>query len=101
MVRVGLGCVNLGSSTGTSERAGVRLVHAALDAGITLFDTADAYGAGASERVLGRALRGRREGVEIATKGGYCFEQRSMLEQRVRRLAAPAIAGLRRVEVSR
>ena len=38
---------------------------AALDAGITLFDTADAYGSGASERVLGRALAGRRDEVEI------------------------------------
>ena len=48
----------------------VRTIHAALDAGVTLFDTASNYGAGHSERVLGRALAGRRDRVVIATKFG-------------------------------
>ena len=46
------------------------VVEAALDAGVTLFDTAESYGDGASERSLGRALAGRREEVVIATKFG-------------------------------
>ncbi|MER7444126.1 aldo/keto reductase [Micromonospora avicenniae] len=48
----------------------VATIHAALDAGVTLFDTASNYGAGHSERVLGRALAGRRDRVVIATKFG-------------------------------
>ncbi len=96
MVRIGFGCVTLGSASGPSPRAGTRLVRAALDAGITLFDTADAYGSGASERVLGRALAGRRDEVEIATKGGYVFHERAPIEQWSRRLAAPAVRRLRR-----
>ncbi|MFI6265108.1 aldo/keto reductase [Micromonospora sp. NPDC051006] len=48
----------------------IRTIHAALDAGVTLFDTASNYGAGHSERVLGRALAGRRDRVVIATKFG-------------------------------
>lgn len=51
------------------EKAAVACVHAALDAGITTFDTADVYAATRAEEVLGRALHGqRREGLEIATK---------------------------------
>jgi aryl-alcohol dehydrogenase-like predicted oxidoreductase len=86
---IGFGCVNLGSARGgRSERADVALVHEALDLGVRVFDTADAYGAGASERVLGRALRSRRDGIVIATKGGYLFRERSGVEQRARRVAA-------------
>jgi len=56
---------------GPDEAESVRLVHAALDAGVNFFDTAPGYGEGASERLLGRALRGRRDGVTIATKFGH------------------------------
>lgn len=53
------------------ENDAVRAVHAALDAGINLFDTAQAYGFGTAERLLGKALHGRRrEELVIATKGG-------------------------------
>ncbi len=53
----------------------VRAIEAALEWGITLFDTAAVYGTGHSERVLGQALRGRREGVSIATKFGVSFDE--------------------------
>lgn len=56
--------------------------------GCTVFDTSDAYGAGSSERLLGRAVRGRRDEVTIATKGGYVVRERSVFEQRLRRGAA-------------
>jgi aryl-alcohol dehydrogenase-like predicted oxidoreductase len=65
---VGLGCNNFGWRL--DEERSVAVVHAALDAGVTLFDTAESYGDGASERSLGRALAGRREEVVIATKFG-------------------------------
>lgn len=85
-VKVGLGCVNLGSASATSSLADqVRVVRTAIDAGVAVFDTADAYGSGASERLLGRAIRGRRNEVTIATKGGYAFRPRSAAEQRARR----------------
>ena len=71
---VGLGCNNLGrkgTASRTQEGADA-VVHAALDAGVTLFDVADAYGAepGLSETVLGRALGSRRDEVVVATKFG-------------------------------
>lgn len=90
-MRIGCGCVNLGSaSAGESRNDHVRLVRSAVEAGIDLFDTADVYGSGASERVLGRALVGRRSEVLISTKGGYRFRPRSRWEQQARRLTARA-----------
>ncbi|MEQ7004818.1 aldo/keto reductase [Actinopolymorpha sp. B17G11] len=53
----------------------VAAIHAALDAGVTFFDTANIYGAGHSERVVGRALAGRRDEVVIATKFGNLFDE--------------------------
>ena len=57
----------------------------ALELGITLFDTADVYGAGHSEQVLGRALAGHRDEAVIATKFGYTFDagQRTITGQDV------------------
>ena len=53
----------------------VRAIRRALDLGVTLFDTADVYGCGHSERVLGRALAGRRDEAVIATKFGHVFDE--------------------------
>jgi aryl-alcohol dehydrogenase-like predicted oxidoreductase len=65
---VGLGCNNFGSRL---DAEGTRLVvHAALDVGVTLFDTADIYGKGLSEEFLGQALGTRRHEVVLATKFG-------------------------------
>jgi aryl-alcohol dehydrogenase-like predicted oxidoreductase len=65
---VGLGCNNFGMRI-DEERSG-EVVRGALDAGITLFDTADVYGGSLSEEFLGRALGDRRDQVVIATKFG-------------------------------
>lgn len=67
---VGIGCNNFGGRI--DEARAAEVVHAALDSGITLFDTADVYGAsaGASEQALGKALRGRRDEAIVATKFG-------------------------------
>ena len=53
-----------------AERDAVRQIQAAVDLGVTFFDTADNYGQGFSESVLGEALRGRREGIVVLTKFG-------------------------------
>ncbi|GGT49877.1 aldo/keto reductase [Streptomyces althioticus] len=56
------------------DEESVRAVHRALDLGVTFFDTADVYGAGHSERILGRALGPRRDDVVVATKWGNLFD---------------------------
>jgi aryl-alcohol dehydrogenase-like predicted oxidoreductase len=66
---VGLGGNNFGRRLDADATAHV--VHAALDAGVTFFDTAELYGDGLSEQYLGRALRGKRQGAIIATKFGH------------------------------
>jgi aryl-alcohol dehydrogenase-like predicted oxidoreductase len=63
---VGIGCNNFGSRM--DERQVAEVVSAALDAGITHFDTAESYGAGESELLLGKALGSRRDQAVIATK---------------------------------
>ncbi|GIJ28024.1 aldo/keto reductase [Micromonospora qiuiae] len=59
------------------DEESARTIRRALDLGVTLFDTADTYGAGHGERVLGRALAGRRDEAVIATKWGYTFDERT------------------------
>ena len=65
---VGVGCNNFGGRI--DEERSKKVVHAALDAGINFFDTADVYGGTRSEELLGRALAGRRDEVVVATKFG-------------------------------
>src|SRR5438105_10195972 len=48
-----------------------RLVDICLEAGLTMFDTADVYSGGAAEEILGQAIKGRRDSVLISTKGGF------------------------------
>jgi aryl-alcohol dehydrogenase-like predicted oxidoreductase len=63
---LGLGCNNFGMRI--DGEASAQVVRAALDAGVTFFDTADSYGSGKSEEFLGTALRDHRDDVVIATK---------------------------------
>ena len=91
---VGLGCNNFGWHI--DEDASHAVVRAALDAGITHFDTADVYGDGASEAFLGRALRGERDRVVIATKfgnrtGGTPANVRRSVEASLERLGTDRI----------
>ena len=59
------------------DEESIRAIHHALNLGVTFFDTADAYGAGHSESILGRALAGHRDQVVIATKFGNTFDEAS------------------------
>lgn len=68
LARIGFGCGRLRG--GVEEPNSRRLVEAALESGIRYFDTAPAYGGGASERILGKSLRGLRGEVELCTKVG-------------------------------
>lgn len=69
---LGLGCMGISQSYGEPDpEAGLATLQRALDLGITFFDTADAYGWGANEELVGRALREHRDEVSIATKCGF------------------------------
>ncbi len=82
---MGLGCWAIGGPFWDGEtplgwgevddEESIRAVHAGIDLGITLFDTANVYGAGHSERVLGRAVAGIRSRVVIATKFNAVFDE--------------------------
>src|SRR5487761_675277 len=63
-----LGAMMFGAWGNTDHDDSIRIIHAALDAGINFVDTADMYSAGESEEIVGKALRGRREDVVLATK---------------------------------
>ena len=68
---MGLGCMGMSEFYGpSSETESIATIQRAMDLGVTLFDTADVYGMGRNEVLVGRALRGRRDGVVIATKFG-------------------------------
>lgn len=68
---IGLGCMGMSQSYGPpDDEESVRTIHRALDLGVTLIDTADAYGRGHNERLVGRAIRGRRPDASVATKFG-------------------------------
>jgi aryl-alcohol dehydrogenase-like predicted oxidoreductase len=68
---IGLGLMSMSGIYGNAnDEESVRVIHYALDKGINLLDSADMYGWGHNEELLGRALRGRREGVVVATKFG-------------------------------
>ena len=68
---IGLGCMSLSGIYGkTGDDEGIALIHEALDNGVTFLDSSDAYGAGHNEELVGKALKGRRSGVVLATKFG-------------------------------
>ncbi len=72
VAEIGLGCMNLSHAYGAPPPAEVaeRLLLAALDAGVTLFDTAALYGFGANETLVGRVLKPHRSRIVLASKGG-------------------------------
>jgi len=74
---LGLGCMGLSdfySSSGVTEAQGISLIHRALELGVTFLDTADVYGPHTNEVTVGKALRGRRDSVVLATKFGIVRE---------------------------
>jgi aryl-alcohol dehydrogenase-like predicted oxidoreductase len=68
---IGLGLMSMSGIYGnTNDDESIRVIHYALDKGIDFLDSADMYGWGHNEELLGKALRGRRDGVVVATKFG-------------------------------
>ena len=70
-----LDAMMFGQMGNTDHDECVRMTHAALDAGVNFIDTSDAYSSGESERVLAKALKGRRDEVVLATKCFFPIEQ--------------------------
>ncbi|MEO3859523.1 aldo/keto reductase [Acrocarpospora sp. B8E8] len=66
----GLGAMMFGAMGNTDHDESIRMIHTALDAGVNLIDTADVYSGGESEVIVGKALKGRRDDVVLATKFG-------------------------------
>ncbi len=68
---MGLGCMGMSESYGAADwDGGLATIDRALELGITFLDTADAYGTGHNEVLVGRAIHGRRDQVQLATKFG-------------------------------
>src|SRR3954449_1001128 len=71
--RIGLGCMGMSfayTGAGSDDAESIRAIHRALDLGVTLLDTAEIYGPYVNEELVGRAIKGRRDQVVLATKFG-------------------------------
>jgi aryl-alcohol dehydrogenase-like predicted oxidoreductase len=98
---LGLGCLGMSQSYGPAdERESLATLHRALDLGVTFFDTAEAYGPYKNEELLGRALKGRRQAVIVATKFGWRFENGKIagLDSRPEHVREVVEASLRRLQ---
>ncbi len=77
---IGLGCMGMSEFYGpTDEQESVATIHRALELGVTLLDTADMYGPFTNEELVGRAIRGRREHVVLATKCGIVRDEKNKM----------------------
>jgi aryl-alcohol dehydrogenase-like predicted oxidoreductase len=101
---IGLGCMGLSFGYGPATEAGVAtaLLHAAVERGVTFFDTAEAYGPFANEALLGEALAPLRDRVVIATKFGFPGGEVSKgVDSRPETIRAVAEASLQRLKTDR
>ncbi|MGJ4943118.1 aldo/keto reductase [Bradyrhizobium sp. HKCCYLS1011] len=89
--RLGLGCARLGSVLGRDRANAFTLIQAAYDRGIRFFDTANIYGQGESERILGAALGSRRKRVTLVTKAGQYFPAWMRIAKPLKSTVAPLI----------
>jgi aryl-alcohol dehydrogenase-like predicted oxidoreductase len=97
---LGLGCMGMSQSYGEAdEQESIATLHRAIELGVTLFDTAEAYGPFTNEELLGRAFEGRRNQVVIATKFGFRREGSKLVgtDSRPENVKAVAEASLRRL----
>src|SRR5438128_3630185 len=103
---VGLGCMGLsyGYGPAVDKQAGISLIRAAVESGVTFFDTAEAYGPFANEELVGEALEPFRRRVVIATKFGFKIDRtvaRSLggVDSRPEHIKEVADASLKRLRV--
>ena len=101
---LGLGCMGLsyGYGPATEKQTAITLIRTAFERGVTFFDTAEAYGQGANETLLGEALEPFRDQVVIATKFGFQDGDAGKgLDSRPERIRAVADAALKRLRTDR
>ena len=102
---IGFGCMGISSGYGpaVSRGDGLAIIRAAVDAGVTFFDTAEAYGPYANEELVGEALAPVRDDVVIATKFGFKFEDGRIagLDSRPAHILEVADAALKRLKTDR
>ena len=89
--RLGLGCARLGSVLARDQSDSSQLIQTAFDRGIRFFDTANIYGQGDSERILGKALKDHRKQITIVTKAGQYFPAWMQLAKPIKRIITPLI----------
>lgn len=78
-----------------TDRDTIAMLHEALDSGITFYDTADSYGQGKSEELIGRAFKGRRDQVVLATKTGYRLSSAAGVAARLKPVLRPLLRSLK------
>ena len=102
---LGFGCmgISFGLGPAMSRKDGLEIIRAAVDRGVTFFDTAEAYGPFANEELVGEALRPVRDQVVIATKFGFKFEngKQAGLDSRPAHIREVADAALKRLKTDR
>ncbi|MGY1638950.1 aldo/keto reductase [Geodermatophilus sp. SYSU D00742] len=98
---LGLGCMGMSQSYGAADRdESVATIHRALDLGVTFLDTSDVYGDGHNEELVGEAIAGRRDQVQLATKFSISRRDGAMvIDGRPENVRACAEASLRRLGV--
>src|SRR3989449_1994997 len=102
---LGFGCmgISFGYGPAASRDEGIAIIRAAVDGGVTFFDTAEAYGPYTNEELVGQALAPVRDQVVIATKFGFTFENGKQvgLDSRPAHIREVAEASLKRLETDR
>jgi aryl-alcohol dehydrogenase-like predicted oxidoreductase len=98
---IGLGCMGMSQSYGPADRAeSLATIHRALELGVTFLDTSDVYGDGHNEELVGEAIAGRRDDVQLATKFSLSHDENGMrIDGRPENVRACAEASLRRLGV--
>jgi aryl-alcohol dehydrogenase-like predicted oxidoreductase len=102
---IGFGCMglNFGYATSVSKHEGIKLIRAAVERGVTFFDTAEVYGPFTNEEMVGEALKAVRDRVVIATKFGFAIDpktgKQSGMNSRPEHIREACDASLKRLQV--
>ncbi|MBD2359405.1 aldo/keto reductase [Tolypothrix sp. FACHB-123] len=89
---IGMGCARVGGLIDQKDpKEIVRTIAQAFERGINFYDTADMYGQGESEKLIGKALKGKRDKVIIASKAGYCLSTKRSFSTRIKPLIKPLV----------